>query len=142
MSVNDIIGRQIDMVLLDQSKEFLRFMFDDGTSIVWSAVGDCCSHSWFESVEAFDFSGKVLRIDNPQIDEDESKRADDSDGELIRSYFMTVYSERGRLCLEMRNSSNGYYGGSIETGEGPMSQYGDPLTDARDLPASWKQVAP
>jgi len=53
------------------------------------------------------------------------------------------YSERGRLCLEMRNSSNGYYSGWIQTSDVPKGRYGDEIRQGDpDYPTSWQQVAP
>lgn len=128
-ALSDVVGKTPSKVLLSQDKELLSFTFDDGTSLTWSAVGDCCSSSWFESVESFDFNGAIRQVEMINGPERE-------DGEL-KIYFCTIYSVSGRLCIEMRNSSNGYYGGWIEVGEKPLDQYG---RVREDEPMQWTAV--
>lgn len=127
-----IIGKDVAKVELDQTKRYLRFTFKDATSLCWMADGDCCSQSWFESVESFNFLGygshveRVDCLDGPE-----------REGGELKIYFCTVYAA-GRLCIEMRNSSNGYYGGSIEVGETPEMAWDD--NAGRQIPLVWREV--
>lgn len=82
--------------------------------VVLSAEGDCCSHSWFEHVDDFDaVGGEITEFtnDDPYHDEDRPDIVDRYDH--MEYQFMTLKTTKGRVHIEMRNSSNGYYGGYI-----------------------------
>lgn len=90
---------------------------DKSTIVLWTkqgnlhmeAVGECCSSSWFESVET---EGKVANAMILSFEEagGSSEWADDS---ARKVYFGTIHTTKGRITFELRNESNGYYGGSI-----------------------------
>ena len=136
--LHSLIGETVTKVELSQDKHYLRFTLLNKSVVVWSAVGDCCSDSWFESAESFGFGGdhnRVCRVDC--IDGPER------DGGELKIYFCTVMGSCGRLCIEMRNSSNGYYGGSIVVSNEPRDQYDSaPRFDADNPAPVWNEVRP
>jgi hypothetical protein len=94
------------------------FVRADGGVIYWVAEDPDYSTSWFEHVESLGFIGKVIRVDpdlwrgvfiNSAID----KRPDGTTTDVVEASFVTVYTEHGRLTIDMRTDSNGYYRGAI-----------------------------
>jgi hypothetical protein len=78
------------------------------------AVGDCCSSSWFENISGYNnlIGSQILKTDYIDIN---VARIENSDyGECIQVYGYKVVGDHGDFLIEMRNSSNGYYGGYIK----------------------------
>lgn len=96
--------------------------FRDGTVAEFETSAGCCSRSWIESFECpDDVDGSVLTA----VDEDDEPRRSfdlepkDESGEWIHNHHVQVYqtifrTDRGRIYVEYRNASNGYYGGSLD----------------------------
>lgn len=105
-------NKKILEVLKDEDNYLLKFVTDWG-DFKFQAYGDCCSKSWFESFDNLEnLIGEVV-LD--VIEKDENKNDETlEDGDVIRFYSFTFKTPKGYADLEMRNSSNGYYGGSIE----------------------------
>ena len=91
---------------------------DDGIIIVTDRgelrgdpEGDCCSQSWIESVECDAPAGSLIM----GFDDEAPGNLLESwaDGDERKSYFSVLRTDRGRVTWEMRNESNGYYGGWI-----------------------------
>ena len=81
--------------------------------VVLHAEGDCCSNSWFEHVDDMGaVGGNITEFTNEGMPEG-FVQAPDTEYECLQYYFMTLKTTKGRVHLEMRNSSNGYYGGYI-----------------------------
>ena len=78
-----------------------------GTLHMW-AGGDCCSHSWFESHDSDAEGGTITKFE-----ETYGERTESADYDVLQTYFGTVYTTKGRVTYELRNSSNGYYGGYV-----------------------------
>jgi hypothetical protein len=73
---------------------------------------DCCSHTWIESIElpALGFPAVVTEVKDLDLcRESESNE----EHECLRFYGARIDTDRGSIDIEYRNSSNGYYGGSI-----------------------------
>ena len=77
------------------------------------AEGDCCSSSWVESVGCDAPAGSVF-VDRVMFDDPERTVPEWHDGDERKVYFGAFFTDRGRITWEMRNESNGYYGGSIK----------------------------
>lgn len=72
-------------------------------------AGDCCSRSWIESVDEQGAIGGVV------TDWDYGAcEYLDAYGEE-KQYFPVLKTTKGRVHIELRNSSNGYYGGWLNT---------------------------
>jgi hypothetical protein len=111
-------GKKIARVKVSRDRKTIVFDTNDGR-MTWTAEGDCCSSSWFEHVDGIeDLIGEIVtaveHADRYGYLEETSKSWDKDENELTRIYFVTIKSRKGRCSIEMRNSSNGYYGGSIE----------------------------
>ena len=114
-----LVGRKVSSFSL--TAEVITFETDAGP-LRYRADGDCCSRSWFEGADAPDaIIGEVLVVDEvdgtevwTDTDGNEVDQLARNADELRRTYFYRVFTARGCCTIDMRNSSNGYYGGSVE----------------------------
>lgn len=114
-SFKELIGKTIDEIVLDKSRENLYFYSKkDDLWFHYYAYGDCCSNSWFEHVGsdlADDQPVKVFSVLEREMPPDDNNS---KDNECLAFYGWSLVTDRGYLDIEMRNSSNGYYGGSVQ----------------------------
>jgi hypothetical protein len=88
--------------------DYVTFHTTEG-NINAAAEGGCCSHTWVESIEG-PKTGKVIAVEDTKLRSEDY----DEDGDVIQFYSFKVTIEgKGYLDIEYRNSSNGYYGGSL-----------------------------
>lgn len=128
MNFDDVIGKQIDAVLLDDDRDRVLFRFQDGSDRSYGVEGDCCSHSWIEHLEMpSDFKGaKILSVEDGggvawdnhecvQSERDDDYRVTkEGCGHDSLSVYNTLFkTDKGTIVLEYRNDSNGYYGGYL-----------------------------
>lgn len=109
---SELIGLKIEKLFGD--KDTLGFRTSD-KDFVYTAYGDCCSTSWFEHVSGIDFLvghtvQSVEDISLPEITDPKEL----SDHECLQQYGYRITTDKGYFLVEMRNSSNGYYGGSVD----------------------------
>ncbi len=113
----ELVGAKVNGLFGD--KESLGFSTDLG-AFVYEAEGDCCSHSWFEHVTGLDnLIGHIVRevtvIEMADVsapgDEDSEDRYYD---QLTQCYGYRIATDKGYFEIEMRNESNGYYGGYVK----------------------------
>ncbi len=83
-----------------------------------SACGDCCSDSWIESVESPTQPEKIVSFEQieipPSFESSDPKKRDKEHMDSVDYYFYKLTTEKGSYLIEMRNNSNGYYGGWLE----------------------------
>ena len=104
--------KTITGVELSEDKKAIRFLIEGGDPIVAKCDADCCSHTWIEHVElpALGFPAKVLSaaaLDLP------GSQDDHPDHDCLQGYGLKITTDKGDLIIDYRNSSNGYYGGSL-----------------------------
>lgn len=80
------------------------------------AEADCCSRSWIEHFEYAPLIGAtILGVDSKEVapsdDELPPTKFPDFQQGCDQAYFYEVRTDRASETIEMRNSSNGYYGG-------------------------------
>jgi len=109
MGWNVFVGKTVSKLEMNEDKSVMRFTMLDGAIFYVSAVGDCCSNSWFEHIEGEDalLGYEVLRV----VEREMPKAIDKTNGDLTQFYGWTLETSRGRFDVEMRNESNGCYGG-------------------------------
>lgn len=134
--LRDLCGKTVKAVELNADKTFLVFVLDDGGVSAWSTEGDCCSNSWIEHINGVDtlLGRKVNNIvdrEMPNVD-----TADEY--ECIQCYGWTIETDGGRCDIEMRNSSNGYYGGWLQKQE--MNNIQDQYHSPTNEPAPTRQL--
>jgi hypothetical protein len=133
--LSSLVGKKVTKILI--SEGCLIFETDQGR-VGFGVDGDCCSYSYF-----YDITGPQKLLDNGPIvsarELDLSHDNHDQDYEYIRVYGYEFVSEHPvfgeqTTVVTFRNSSNGYYGGSmyllhapdeIDTSEGFLVAEGD-----------------
>lgn len=105
------------------------FIQDVNTLKEYSLVpeGACCSTSWIEHCEELPSDDEIISklecVDigpNYNFKTDKYGRTIDEKGsthECLAHYFYRITTNKGSYDIEMRNSSNGYYGGWLEVRE-------------------------
>lgn len=143
--MKELIGRTIKEVYINEDGTVMKFITDIG-DMYYQCEGDCCSETWFADIIDSDFF-----LCNPVSHKEYTRLVTDVEeldipcwlGELAnrdnrgRQEYERVYgykikakinfdSQLSRcicdLVIIFRNSSNGYYGGSVEfQGKGRLS---------------------
>lgn len=109
-----LIGKKIAGLRINEDQSVLAFDTDQGV-IAYDALGDCCSETWFADITGVSalLGGTVQTADEVSMDgynvEDGRTRQ-----EWDEAYGVKLTTEKGYADIVFRNSSNGYYGGSIE----------------------------
>lgn len=112
---SELVGKKI--IGLYGDKYTIQFELENGT-LEYTAEGDCCSTSWFEHIYGVDaLIGKVVYSAyaiNLDVLENQD-RSEDLDDRKIKQYGYRLTTPKGFFEIDMRNESNGYYGGSISS---------------------------
>lgn len=106
---NALIGKIITEMKIAQDKQALLFITPEGP-IQAIVDGDCCSHSWIESVElpVNGFPATVTAAEGIPMPD-----LGNGDAECRQYYGYKLTTDKGNIIIDYRNDSNGYYGGSI-----------------------------
>lgn len=110
-----MVGSKVAKVQLLDGGYIIRLFTDRG---IFEGVveGDCCSSTWIENVEypAFGYPFEIAEVDHKWLP-DNIPEEDEDNYEVIAYYGISFRGTRGdSLNIDFRNSSNGYYGGSLE----------------------------
>jgi hypothetical protein len=118
-----LLGEVIERVFVSDSDHSLIFRLAGGTEILCSAIGDCCSESWFAEIVGFSallHHGGVLSVSEAELpfprmhgDADDDHGRQDHD----QIYGLEIRTGGGVALVVFRNSSNGYYGGWINASQ-------------------------
>ena len=125
MSVfNVLVGKRINGLFIGDDDWALVFRDINGRHYCFRTENDCCNTVWFNHVNGVETvlgEGNlfdVLRGAMVVEVEDKGWTDDREDGyDVIQDAFWTIKTDRGYLDLEVRNSHNGYYGGSVKYDE-------------------------
>ena len=115
-----LIGKKIEKIYINDSQSVLFFKTSFGL-IAFEVDGDCCSESWFADIIGVDnlINCTILKVE--EIQSCELSDYDKDDGRCRQEedevYSYKITSNKGHSDIIFRNSSNGYYGGSINNGE-------------------------
>ncbi len=115
--VNKLIGRTL--LKINDEDDDLHFFLDGDEVITFVASGDCCSHSWIESIESPDKPETIVSFEEIEIPPssetiETTPTKKEHYEEEMQYYFYKVITDKGSYLIEMRNSSNGCYGGWLE----------------------------
>lgn len=107
--LENIVGKRINGFVVSDEKTTLTFNDDEGMLYVYDADADCCSHSWIENIEDPEYllGNLVLKVEEKEMP------SEDQDGEYIQIMSYDIYTDKGICKIDFRNSSNGFYGGSL-----------------------------
>lgn len=111
--MKELIGKTVVGLRVNDDQAFLTFDHPDGTSTTYVTDEDCCSETWFADVTGVSalLGSKVLEVDFVEVKEVDDDRTRQEHDEF---YGVKLRTEKGYVDIVYRNSSNGYYGGSIE----------------------------
>lgn len=95
-----------------QIKKHFFFVTDDGQQLIVRVDAECCSYTWIESVElpTLGFPFTVIACDDLDMNKEP---LENEEYECLQFYGAKITTDKGDLVIDYRNSSNGYYGGSI-----------------------------
>ena len=120
---NVLVGKRINGLFIGDSAWSLVFRDINGRHYCFRTKNDCCNTVWFNHVNGVETvlgEGNVFDIlRGAMITGVESKgwtddRTDENGYDVVQDGFWTIATDRGYIDLEVRNSHNGYYGGSVE----------------------------
>jgi hypothetical protein len=125
MSVfNVLVGKRINGLFLGDDDWALVFRDINERYYCFRTENDCCNQVWFNHVNGVETvlgEGNLFDILRGAMVtgvEDKGWTEDRADGyDVIQDAFWTIKTDRGYLDLEVRNSHNGYYGGSVKYDE-------------------------
>ena len=117
--IERLIGRTIQKIYMNS--QYLKFETNLG-DIVFTVYGDCCSSSYFHDfigVEKLLKGTPVVSVKSIDLTTDDSPvKVNRNDYEEIACYGYEIVTEDPKFgevtsVFSFRNSSNGYYGGSL-----------------------------
>ncbi len=110
--MKELIGKKVLKIEIDKEKQhYLKFTTDSG-EFLYFAEGDCCSESWFYGMNGVEsLIGQVVKT----VEQADLGVVLNYIGrqEETEAYCIKITSTGGHTDIEFRNSSNGYYGGSV-----------------------------
>ena len=113
-----LMGKTIVAFDLDIEGERLILQLEDAPPVKLATYGDCCSHTWIESIDApaalLGTVQDVEDIEMPDLGNIDGTRYQDV--EVVRYYGLKITTNKGHVVIDYRNDSNGYYGGSLGLG--------------------------
>lgn len=126
--MNELIGKTVTGLRVNEDQSVLAFDHPDGTSTSYVTDGDCCSETWFADITgvAALLGGKVLEVetvDLPTVDDKRTRQEED------QFYGVKLRTDKGLADIVYRNSSNGYYGGDIGLHSGALPEGMHAITD-------------
>lgn len=112
--MKELIGKKISRLWINEYQSILVFDTNQG-AVGYETYGDCCSESWFADITGVSamLGGTVQAVEEVSMDgynvEDGRARQ-----EYDEAYGYKLTTDKGYADIVFRNSSNGYYGGSLE----------------------------
>lgn len=109
--MKDLVGKVITEIWISPDSESIVFVDGNREPHGFYVDGDCCSYSWINDLLGVDalLGQNVLKIED--MEDTEIDNGDEYD--CLQQYGVKFTTERGYFDLIHRNSSNGYYGGSL-----------------------------
>lgn len=112
--MKELIGKKITGLRINEDQSVLVFDTDQG-AVGYVTYGDCCSETWFADITGVSalLGGTVQTADEIGM---EGYSVDDgrTRQEYDEAYGYKLTTDKGYADIVFRNSSNGYYGGSID----------------------------
>ena len=118
--MKELIGHKIEGIFISKQESRLQFKTNKGV-ITYDTEAGCCSETWFADIlNPEDIIGQTITEvddsgDYDWCEVDETYSVDDGrtrqDYDSVYGYVLN--SIKGSCDIIFRNSSNGYYGGSI-----------------------------
>ena len=137
MAENCLVGKTCVAVDLADDGGAIRFVLDDGSEVVARADGDCCSHTWIENVDAPErlVGAPILSVRDIAMPD----LGQPGEYDVIAYYGCEITTALGAVVIDYRNSSNGYYGGSLQW---PSEHFYGGVDGQNVSSMRWKRIAP
>lgn len=128
--MKELIGKTVVGLKVDSDQSHLVFEHPDGSTTIYETYGDCCSETWFADITGVSalLGQEVLTAEEVELPADIAQDARCRQEE-DSFYGVKLTTAKGYIDIVYRNSSNGYYGGSIEI---VHNWSGEPLTSITD----------
>ena len=118
---NILRGERINGLLIGNDSWTLVIRTTGGKFFRFDTENDCCNSVWFNHINGVDILGEGNSFDlirgalvTGVEDKGWGENRSDEDGyEVVQDGFWTIRTDRGYIDIEVRNSHNGYYGGSV-----------------------------
>ena len=113
----NLVGRMVTELYVGTGEAILRF-HTLTSDVYWGTDGDCCSETWFADIYDLKYliGHTVLSIHEVEQDDPHDGRSRQECDQLV---LITIVTDAGQCRIYWRNSSNGYYGGSVYALEDP-----------------------
>lgn len=111
--MKELIGKTVTGLRVNEDQSILTFDHPDGSSTSYETNADCCSETWFADITGVSvlLGSQVTEAEYlalPVIDDGRNRQ------EYDKFYGVKLKTTKGFVDIVYRNSSNGYYGGSID----------------------------
>ena len=122
MELTDFEGKEIAEFYKAEDGSYLLFVIwndkkQEIKNLMYEAVGDCCSTSWFEDIDNPDclWKAPIISVGKCEstavIDEEQQAKCRANDSDVMEYSAYEIKTRKGICKIEFRNESNGYYGG-------------------------------
>lgn len=108
MAFEELTGSQINKFVL--ADKITIEVHTKEKIFIYRTYGDCCSHSWIEHMDDVPENFTIQNISEKEVSTSDHKGEYE---DFLIQYFYEIETDKGSFTIEMRNESNGYYGGSI-----------------------------
>jgi hypothetical protein len=112
-----LLGKTIKQIDLSSDDEAIKFTLDNDEEIIAKCDGDCCSHTWIEDLLNLEsvIGSPILEVYDLELPPElRHPSFVNPDGEEEMEYYgLAIKTLKGTATIAYRNSSNGYYGGSL-----------------------------
>lgn len=109
---SELIGKTITFMKLSDNKDSLSIEVMGNIKYKLETEASCCSCSWIEHIDSVDFPATIIDFIEKEVPPTyiypEPQHQD-----CLKVYFYEIKTDKGSIDIEMRNESNGYYGGSL-----------------------------
>jgi hypothetical protein len=108
-----LVGKTITGIKIADDRQALMFQTPQGDCVVHTDA-DCCSYTWIEHIElpALGFPAVVSKVEDINMPDGAASHFY-SDSDVLAYYGCKITTDKGEIVIDYRNSSNGYYGGSL-----------------------------
>lgn len=132
-----LVGERINGIFTANDRWSLIFRTTEGKWHRFDTENDCCNSVWFNHITgtAAVGDGNVFDLLRGAVvtgveDKGWGENRDNEDGyEVVQDGFWTIKTDRGYIDIEVRNSHNGYYGGSVAYNDNGV----DDITDMEEV---------
>ena len=132
-----LVGKTITGLYLSEDDELLSFITSDNKVMQYATMNDCCNVVWFNHISGYEclIGATVAEVTargwSDVDDTTDYVKGDDAEDQG----FWTIKTNKGYFDIEVRNSHNGYYGGSVcYAGSKTKGDLLTELLDKKDTP--------